>query len=280
MKYIIGDVHGCFDTLMALIAKLPDGTKEEDIIFVGDLTDRGPKNRDVVNYVRNSNHLCIMGNHEELMFNAIDNMINHKTPIYLSDWSPNGGHITYAEYEDDRDALIRDKDWMKTLPRYLHLPDEKDKMGRELVVSHAPCLDFFEDLLEKQQDEELVRLSKIKRKPDEPIHKRQMEIVGLRRLEENIIWNRRIPRYEDTKYFNVFGHNIISNFIFNPSGQLKIPREVITPENTLFDSLKGYAAIDTGCFVKRSESPFNGKLSCLEFPTMRIIQQVNMEEVK
>ena len=37
---IIGDVHGCFDTLIALIAKLPTDAK---IIFVGDLIDRGPK---------------------------------------------------------------------------------------------------------------------------------------------------------------------------------------------------------------------------------------------
>ena len=41
MKYIIGDVHGCYDTLMALIAKLPE---DAEIVFVGDLIDRG-KNR-------------------------------------------------------------------------------------------------------------------------------------------------------------------------------------------------------------------------------------------
>lgn len=38
MKYIIGDVHGCYDTLIALIKKLPE---KAEIIFLGDLIDRG-----------------------------------------------------------------------------------------------------------------------------------------------------------------------------------------------------------------------------------------------
>lgn len=37
--WIIGDVHGCFATLMVLISKLPKGV---EIIFVDDLIDRGP----------------------------------------------------------------------------------------------------------------------------------------------------------------------------------------------------------------------------------------------
>ena len=60
--------------------------------------------------------------------------------------------------------------------------------------------------------------------------------------------------------------------------------EIITPENTLLDWNKGYAGIDTGAFVKIPESTvrqrqhdFFGKLSCLEFPSMKIYQQDNIE---
>ncbi|MDY0264258.1 MAG: metallophosphoesterase [Sulfurospirillum cavolei] len=38
MHYVIGDVHGHFDTLKALVAKLPT---EATLVFVGDLVDRG-----------------------------------------------------------------------------------------------------------------------------------------------------------------------------------------------------------------------------------------------
>ena len=43
--YIIGDVHGCYNTLMALIAKLPKNAK---LCFVGDFIGRGPNSKDVV----------------------------------------------------------------------------------------------------------------------------------------------------------------------------------------------------------------------------------------
>lgn len=40
MTYIIGDVHGEFDSLKALKDKLPQNA---NLVFVGDLVDRGKK---------------------------------------------------------------------------------------------------------------------------------------------------------------------------------------------------------------------------------------------
>jgi serine/threonine protein phosphatase 1 len=262
MKYIFGDIHGCFDTLMALLAKLPEGTKKEDIIFVGDLVDRGPKNRAVVDFIREGGYDCLLGNHEDLMIQAIEENAKWNSPIILSHWAENGGNVTFKEYENDTQALIRDISWMQELPTVLIYENEVDKMGRKLIVTHAPCMDFFEHYT-KAEDPKIQK-----------------------RFEDIFIWNRKIPQKEQTEYFNVFGHNIIDNFIFNASGGLKVPSEVITPEKTLFDNLKGYAAIDTGCFVKydpygnensKGGNPYRGKLSCLEFPTMRVIQQDNID---
>ena len=56
--YIIGDVHGCYNTLMELIAKLP---KDAKLCFVGDLIDRGPNSKDVVE-----------GEHTEWMYHFTD----------------------------------------------------------------------------------------------------------------------------------------------------------------------------------------------------------------
>ena len=47
--YIIGDVHGEYTTLLALLEKIP---KDSEIIFVGDLIDRGFRSREVVALVR------------------------------------------------------------------------------------------------------------------------------------------------------------------------------------------------------------------------------------
>lgn len=64
---IIGDVHGGFDTLRKLVDKLP---QDENICFVGDLIDRGPKSVEVVDFVIDNGFDCVLGNHEDLMIQA------------------------------------------------------------------------------------------------------------------------------------------------------------------------------------------------------------------
>lgn len=82
---IIGDVHGCFEELSALLTALgyahtgpagawshPQGRK---LIFVGDLVDRGPKAPEVVRLVLDSvkagRALCVPGNHDVKFMRAV-----------------------------------------------------------------------------------------------------------------------------------------------------------------------------------------------------------------
>ncbi len=81
---IIGDIHGCFDELAELLEKLgysidpfekeseklitashPEGRKA---LFVGDITDRGPRNLDalrlVMGMVEQGSGQCVIGNHD------------------------------------------------------------------------------------------------------------------------------------------------------------------------------------------------------------------------
>ncbi len=76
---LIGDIHGCADTLQAMLDKL--GYRQQDgiyrhpvrrVIFLGDFIDREPRQREVIAIVRpmveSGAALSVMGNHE---FNAI-----------------------------------------------------------------------------------------------------------------------------------------------------------------------------------------------------------------
>jgi protein phosphatase len=79
---IIGDVHGCFDELRELLARLGYEVKEASgagyavkppagrkAIFVGDLVDRGPKMPEVLRLVMGmvaaGSALCVPGNHDD-----------------------------------------------------------------------------------------------------------------------------------------------------------------------------------------------------------------------
>ncbi len=77
MYDIIGDVHGCYDELLLLFEKLGYSINGEHIyhndgyipIFIGDLTDRGPKSVEVLslaNYLnKNKLALFVRGNHDD-----------------------------------------------------------------------------------------------------------------------------------------------------------------------------------------------------------------------
>lgn len=85
---IIGDIHGCFDELTALLHKLGyqvEGGENEPFashpegrqaFFVGDLVDRGPKSpavlRLVMAMVRAGTALCIPGNHDIKLKRKLD----------------------------------------------------------------------------------------------------------------------------------------------------------------------------------------------------------------
>ncbi len=89
---IVGDVHGCFDELMALLAQLGyDVRRQGDapaapqfsaahpegrtLIFLGDLADRGPKAPDtlrlVMDLVEAGLARCVPGNHDQKLLRAL-----------------------------------------------------------------------------------------------------------------------------------------------------------------------------------------------------------------
>ena len=119
-RIFIGDVHGHFDGLMWLLEKI-DLASEDQVYFVGDLIDRGPQSAQVVDYVREQQHPCVLGNHEQLLLNAFSQ--NQLGGQALNGWLYSGGQATLASYNNDLDLLGEHLDWLRSLPFYLDLDD-------------------------------------------------------------------------------------------------------------------------------------------------------------
>lgn len=65
----IGDIHGRFDILERFQIDNPGA----QIVFLGDLVDRGEQSADVLKTLHKaSNAVCLMGNHERMMLDFID----------------------------------------------------------------------------------------------------------------------------------------------------------------------------------------------------------------
>jgi len=171
--YIIGDVHGCYTTLMALLDKLPS---DAPLCFVGDLIDRGPDSARVVEFVRSEGHQCVLGNHEEMMLDHQPQVGYGSTPI----WFHNGGYDTLASYGDDLDLLQHHRDWLRTLPHHIEFPELRIA-DRYLLVSHSSYARYYAATQKGGGD------------PDD------------------ILWNRDISSgilKSRNPFFNIFGHTV------------------------------------------------------------------------
>lgn len=61
----VGDVHGCLEEFNELLEKLAYDPKQDRLILLGDLLDRGPDSVGVVARARELKLECIMGNHDD-----------------------------------------------------------------------------------------------------------------------------------------------------------------------------------------------------------------------
>src|SRR5665647_1311876 len=76
--WVIPDVHGCLLTLRMLVEDLIELRKDDSLIFLGDIIDRGPSSKGVIDYIiklkdGGINVKVLKGNHEEYMAKVFRN---------------------------------------------------------------------------------------------------------------------------------------------------------------------------------------------------------------
>jgi serine/threonine protein phosphatase 1 len=128
--YVIGDIHGCADTLRRLVDGTLRAAPTDRIILLGDLIDRGPDSKGVLDFIfelrqRGLSVSSVRGNHEEMCLKASDE------PYYLSLWTANGGLATLESFQADGPGDIphRYREFLESLPLYILLDD--------FVIVHA-----------------------------------------------------------------------------------------------------------------------------------------------
>lgn len=121
LTYAIGDVHGSFEKLEALVerCKAHAGARASRLVFLGDYIDRGPRSRDVVGFLmtlqarRPTEVVCLKGNHEDML-----GMARGSDPRIAAWWIANGGGATLGSYGAERAADLPDEHlcWLASLP--------------------------------------------------------------------------------------------------------------------------------------------------------------------
>ena len=107
---VIGDIHGCYNELQALLDKagLSNGDK---IVAVGDIVDRGPETPEVLGFFQNTSRTyALMGNHERKHVRASRGEIQ----LSLSQ------RISQFQLAESYPGAVT---WMSSLPIFLDLPE-------------------------------------------------------------------------------------------------------------------------------------------------------------
>lgn len=101
---------------MKLVDKLP---QKDDLCFVGDLIDRGPDSKKVVDFVKDNNHKCVMGNHEVFLIDSLytNEIGSHFYNINVYNiWLYNGGKETLKSFGGEIWDYL---EWFNSLPLYI-----------------------------------------------------------------------------------------------------------------------------------------------------------------
>jgi protein phosphatase len=144
---VIGDIHGCGDELEELLGRLgyraegdggrvhPEGRK---VLFLGDLTDRGPRNTEVVRAVlamaREGRAMVCPGNHDDKLVRMLrgrDVKVDHGLERTRDDFEA----LTEAEREGLSANLIA---------FYEGLPSHYVLDGGNLVAAHAGMREYLQ----------------------------------------------------------------------------------------------------------------------------------------
>jgi hypothetical protein len=177
---VIADIAGQYDTLKTLLGYMP---KDAYVLAVGDLIDRGPKSREVVEFFmmldEENRGTSLLGNHEHMMLDHTLGKEWYESGI----WLYNGGNKTLESFEFSIPKEVTD--WVSGLSLFKRV-EFKDK---KIFISHS----FWPP---GQTLEEALNINR--------------RFVPMRNVEEysnprNIIWSRDVPCRRDE--YQIAGHN-------------------------------------------------------------------------
>jgi serine/threonine protein phosphatase 1 len=105
--YAVGDVHGCADRLAALHALIAADlaarpVAESTLVHLGDYVDRGPDSAGVIALLDAgppaTRRIDLMGNHEQMLLDALDAAAGGGDPGAIRHWLVNGAAATLASW--------------------------------------------------------------------------------------------------------------------------------------------------------------------------------------
>lgn len=142
---IIGDVHGCYDELNQLLVHELRFQREDRVILLGDLVDRGPKSHEVLRFAEAFKFEVILGNHDEkhLRYHTHEQKVK-AYPTYRNPMRPFTGH----HLEVHKSLTQEDFNFIRTFKPFIRISDK-------FVAVHGGLLNGVK--VEDQDQRDMIR---------------------------------------------------------------------------------------------------------------------------
>jgi serine/threonine protein phosphatase 1 len=136
-RWVIPDIHGCANTLKALIEEQIKPTRNDELYFLGDYIDRGPDSKGVIDYIRTLQKdeyliTALKGNHEDFLLELYDAELKSANAWYnvfgsrkRRNWFAIGGRECLKSFgiANLKEIPLEYIEWMKSLQYYAKLDD-------------------------------------------------------------------------------------------------------------------------------------------------------------
>lgn len=124
---IVGDIHSCFDELSCILNKLDFNAKQDVLISVGDLCDRGPKSVEVIEFCKalqkDGCFYGVRGNHDDRLIRYLKGTdkrpLKHSTQMTLDDINANWDRYS-KDYQEYLNSVLY---FFKSFSRIIKLPN-------------------------------------------------------------------------------------------------------------------------------------------------------------
>lgn len=144
--FVIGDLHGMFHTLEALMKTVSFDKSVDRLFSVGDLVDRGPQSERVLAFLDEPWFHAIQGNHEQLLLQSIESDSVHRA------WTERAGGKWWLTVTDVNREKIRQK--IESLAMAFEISTDTGEIG--IVHADIPIgLSWQEFIKALQFDKEL-----------------------------------------------------------------------------------------------------------------------------
>ena len=226
MVAVIGDVHGCYNTLKKLHALILKKYPDIPICCVGDLVDRGKYSFEVVEFVRKNKITFTPGNHDYMFYY----FITHPSSLLGRSWVFKGSETTLDSYSNRFTEMNKHLNYLIKAPLILDFSDcfichagisnhYARKLGKNPLSDKKKLLDIIEKDLNNEHGILWTR--------DKLLNLNKLQVVGHTRLQEITYDEKSDTVYIDTA---ACSGNKLSAVIINESNivdRLSVPTEKI-----------------------------------------------------